>query len=548
VRLCAGVGVEPAQQVEAAPRARRFAALRARLAPISPWGPPLLPAEFTKPRRRLVAVAGTLAATVALLAVLILRFQGAGMFVPEVAVEWVVDHIPGSLEAGAIGLMGGFAKVIGLSLAIAGFLAVHAFFALYYPRVHALSGARWKTIVFFAAAPTAGTLFVALPVFGQGIAGVNSYQGVGAATVGALASSIVFAAVLDLSYREFSRTSPQGVDITRRTAIQAAAILLLAGALGGAILNGFVTRVGRLSFTSLSALRDNEVTPSGEFYVVSKNLSPPTVNPSTWALAVDGLVDRPLSLSSNELLARPQTEEYVTLECVSNEVGGNLISNGRWQGIPLRGLLAEAGVQSGATWVQFTCADDYVVGVPLMRAQAPGSMLALQLNGERVTREHGFPARILVPGLYGMMHAKWLTKITLVDHEVRGFWQLKGWTNDGRIKTTAIIAVAPPTARLGGAETIAGVAFAGERQVSRVEISVDGGGSWAGATLRAPLSPYAWTLWSYDWTPAAEGRAKVFVRAYERSGATEAVQPSAPASPFPEGSSGYDTLDITVTA
>jgi DMSO/TMAO reductase YedYZ molybdopterin-dependent catalytic subunit len=540
--------MEPDARAGAAPTTGRFAALRARLAPISPWGPPLLPTEFTKPRRRLVAVAGTMAATVALLAVLILRFQGAGMFVPEVAVEWVVDHIPGSLEAGAIGLMGGFAKVIGLSFAIAGFLAVHAFFALYYPRVQAIAGARWKAFVFFAGAPTGGTLFIALPLFGQGIAGASSYQGVGAALVGALVSSVVFASVLDLSYREFSRTSPQGVDITRRTAIQAAAILLLAGAVGGAVLNGFVTRVGRFSQPSLSALRDHEVTPVGEFYLVSKNLSPPTVNPSTWALVVDGLVDRPLSLSSNELLARPQRDQYVTLECVSNEVGGNLISNGQWQGISLGGLLAEAGVQSGATWAQFTCADDYVVGVPLLRAQAPGSMLALSLNSERITRDHGFPARILVPGLYGMMHAKWLTKITLVDHEVRGFWQLKGWTNDARIKTTAIIAVAPATARLGGTETIAGVAFAGDRQVSRVEVSVDGGSTWADATLRAPLSAYAWTLWSYDWTPATEGRAKVVVRAYERNGGLDTLQQAAPASPFPDGSSGYDNLDITVTA
>lgn len=527
--------------------AGRFAALRARLSFLSPWGPPLVQGALSKAQRRVPAVAGTLAATTALLFVLILRFEGLALFLPETAVQWVVDHIPGALEAGAVGLLGGFAKVLGVAIAIGGFLTVHALFALYYPRAEKLLAARWKLLAAFAALPAAVTLLVVLPLLGAGVAGTRLPGGAGMAAVSAVLGSCVFAGVLDLAYREFSRSNPEGIDLSRRTALQGAIIFLLAAAVGISLVGYFVTRVGRLAFASIAELQGAEVTPTDKFYVVQKNLSSPAVNPSSWSLGVDGLVDRPLTFSSNQLLSRTLTDEYFTLECVSNEVGGNLISNARWTGVPLQQLFAEAGVQAAATWVQFTCEDDYTVGVPLRRADVPGALVALHMNGERLVADHGFPARVLIPGLYGMMNAKWVKQITLVDHEVVGYWQQKGWTNDGAIRTTAIIAVAPTSAARGAPTTVGGVAFAGDRPVSRVQVSDDGGATWADAALQAPLSPYAWTLWTFAWTPAVAGRVRLEARAWEGEGAGATVQGEERDSPFPSGAAGYDAVDVTVT-
>lgn len=532
------------------PRLAFLAPLCARLAPISPWGPPLNPGDFSKAQRRVPAIAGTLAATVALLALLILRFDGIGTFLPENAVEWVVDHIPGALEATAIGLMGGFAKVLALGVAIAGFVVVHGFFALYYRRFEAILGARWKVVAAFAALPAVVILFVVLPIFGLGVAGSEDPRGAAPSIISAVLGSLVYAGILDLAFREFTRKNPDGIDITRRTAIQSALILLMAAAVGTAVLSGGLTRIGRLSFPSSSSLSGREVTPTSEFYVVSKNLMSPAVDPSSWTLTVDGLVDNPLAFTSNQLLERNLEEHYATLECVSNEVGGNLIGNGLWRGVPMSELFDEAGVRPNATWVMFTSYDGYTVGVPLLRARAPGAMLALYLNGDRLTADHGFPARVLTPDLYGMMNPKWLTKITLIDHAYQGYWQQKGWTNDGAIKPQAIIAVAPQNIPNGTATEIAGVAFAGARAITDVEVSVDGGATWSSAVRKAPLSPFAWTLWSFAWTPHAPGSTTVMARAYYEAtpGASGTLQPTGHESPFPSGASGVDQVAVTVTA
>ncbi len=530
---------------EKKPPARGFRAWALRL---SPWGPPLKAGGYPKKRRRIPALAGVLAAAVALLVALLLRFEGAGLFVPEAAVDFAVGQIPGSFESAAISLMGGGAKVLALAVAIFGFLAAHAAFALYYPRVERIVGKRWMAVAVFSALPALATLFIALPLFGKGLAGSEDASGVAGALLSASASSAAFGLVLDAAQREFSRTYPEGIDLTRRTAIRAAAVLLLAAALGAVLLGGIVTRVGRLAFGSTAELKANEVTPNGSFYKVSKNITDPAVDPSTWRLEVGGLVDRPLTLTSNELLARPLTEEVVTLECVSNEVGGNLISSARWSGVPLSQLLSEAGVKAGASWVVFECADGYDVGVPLLRAQGQGALLALNMNGERLPREHGFPARVLVPGLYGMMNAKWVRQVRLVDQPHAGYWQRKGWTNEGAIRLTAIIAVAPTSVVRGRAVEIGGVAFAGERRIVRVEVTQDGGATWAVASLEPPLSPYAWTIWTYNWTSSAEGIRRLEVRAVEEGGGNGTEQTRARASPYPTGAAGLDAVEVTVTA
>ena len=179
-------------------------------------------------------------------------------------------------------------------------------------------------------------------------------------------------------------------------------------------------------------------------------------------------------------------DEFVTLECVSNDVGGNLISTAKWSGLQLATILQTAGVDRTADWIVFTCADDYTAAIPIAKAMDPATMVAVRMDSEPLTRAHGYPARIIVPGLYGMFHAKWLTKIEAVQGEYRGFWQQKGWTNEGQIHTTAIIATPPDNAVVESAVTIGGVAFAGDRGISAVEVSTDGGQTWNLATNIPP--------------------------------------------------------------
>src|SRR5439155_593082 len=197
------------------------------------------------------------------------------------------------------------------------------------------------------------------------------------------------------------------------------------------------------------------------------------------------------SLSRRPLLA-DNVDALVTLECVSNEVGGNLISNGRWNGVRLSALLQPAGLNPTADWVVFTCADGYTAAIPLNRAMNPNTMVAVRMNEVPLTTAHGFPARIIVPGLYGMFHAKWLTRIEATRGEYLGYWQQKGWTNsdydkngqeNGRVHTTAIIATPADSTVVGGVVHIGGIAFAGDRGISAVDVSTDGGATWKSATL-----------------------------------------------------------------
>lgn len=271
----------------------------------------------------------------------------------------------------------------------------------------------------------------------------------------------------------------------------------------------------------------------------------PMVDSGTWRLVVDGLVQTPRTYTYAELLAAMPLVEYGTLECVSNEVGGNLISTAEWSGIPLGGLIDVSVPELTADWVLFSCADGYTVAIRLAKAREPETLLALRMNDEPLRESHGFPARVFVPGRYGMFSAKWLTRITLVRGEVLGFWQVKGWTNDGTVRPTAIITTPRADSVVSGATTIGGIAYSGTRGVSAVEVSTDNGATWAAATLRSPLpGGLTWVLWTYDWTPPGGGSHRVMVRMVDGAGVP---QESAKNAPFSDGASGYDAITLLVS-
>lgn len=296
----------------------------------------------------------------------------------------------------------------------------------------------------------------------------------------------------------------------------------------------------------ISDLVGSEVSDNRVFYRVDINPIPPQLSLDSWTLKIHGKVSNPVTLTKDSFAQLSTIDEYATLECVSNTIypPGALISNARWTGVPLAQLLNQAGILTDAKYVVFRCGDGYSVGVPLERALLPGALLTSKMNDETLPNEHGFPLRAIVPGLYGMMNAKWITEIEIIDHVYLGYWQERGWSNDARIKTTSIIYYPPPNARVNGTTPIAGVAFAGDRGISKVEVSVDGGNIWKEAVLKKPRSDYSWVLWAYEWNPAKPGTTMIIARAYDGSGQ---VQVSMATQSFPDGASGYPSVQVDVT-
>jgi DMSO/TMAO reductase YedYZ molybdopterin-dependent catalytic subunit len=289
-----------------------------------------------------------------------------------------------------------------------------------------------------------------------------------------------------------------------------------------------------------------EVTSNDQFYIVSKNLfSDPTVNGNTWQLTVDGMVDHPLKLNYQQMLALPMQKQYETLECISNDVGGGYMSNALWEGVPLRALLQQAGVQNGASKIVFYAADDYSDSIHIEKALEPTTLLAVRMNGATLPQEHGFPVRMLVPGIYGMKHCKWLTRIQVVNQNYQGYWEERGWDDLAAVQLTSRIDTPAAGANIPHGETtyIAGVAFSGNKGIAEVDISVDGGQTWERATLKRPLSGLTWVLWEYPWRPEKQGTYTLVVRAVDLGGNVQTPQEAPPA---PTGATGYDSFDVSV--
>ncbi len=287
------------------------------------------------------------------------------------------------------------------------------------------------------------------------------------------------------------------------------------------------------------------VTPVDRFYIVSKNLLDPDVKSATWKLQVTGMVNRPLTLSYGDLLALPSATTPRTLECISNDVGGDLISTGRWTGVSLVDLLQRAGVQVGTTALQFTCADGYTADLALPLALDPATLLVYRLDDQPLPRKHGAPARILSSGTYGMKNPKWVTRIEATGAPKPGFWQQQGWDEQGIVQTMAQFTTPRDGASVPlSRATLAGVAFAGTRGIARVEVSTDDQATWAEAQLLPSLGPNTWTFWQYTWQPARSGPATLSVRCTDGTGTR---QPARRTDPFPVGATGYHTLRVRVS-
>ena len=298
-----------------------------------------------------------------------------------------------------------------------------------------------------------------------------------------------------------------------------------------------------LAITGLTPLH----VPNSRFYRIDTALRVPRVDPADWRLEVRGRVDRPFSLTYDELLALPHAEADVTLSCVSNEVGGKLVGNARWQGVPIRELLERAGVHAGADQLVGRSVDGFTAGFPTQRAfEDDDALVAVGMNGKPLPLEHGFPARLVVPGLYGYVSAtKWLAAIELATwEELDGFWIPRGWSKEGPIKTQSRIDV--PRSRgvlAAGRQPIAGVAWAPTRGIRRVEVRVDDG-PWQEARLAAALGDDSWRQWSLAWDPSP-GPHEIAVRATDGEGE---VQTGERTDIAPDGATGWHTIAVEVSA
>jgi DMSO/TMAO reductase YedYZ molybdopterin-dependent catalytic subunit len=465
--------------------------------------------------------------------------------VKEFAIEHFGTHDKQALIAGILVLLAGFAAMAGV-LAVRrlgfGLAGLAAFAAVGVAAAITRPGAGVADVLPTLAGATAGavTLVLLVRMVRNGLEGRSGHARTGVAADGAGASR-------------------------RQVLVAGAGAAVLAagtGGLGSVLLGrsgvgpGLVRLPGPAISVPTPAGADLRipgltpfVTPNADFYRVDIDLVLPQLSPRDWTLRVDGMVQRELEITFAELLRMPLTEADITLVCVSNEVGGTYNGNARWLGVPLAGLLRRAGVRAGADQVLSSAADGMTISTPVAAIMdgprnRQSALLAVGMNGRPLPVAHGFPARMLVPGLYGYVSAtKWVTRLTLTTFAARrAYWTQRGYAAEAPIKTESRIDVPKPLARVrAGRTTVAGVAWAPHRGIAVVEVSVDNG-AWQQARL-APGGLDTWRQWVWNWD-ATPGLHQLRVRATDNSGATQTPRR---AHPFPSGASGWDSVVVTVT-
>ncbi len=509
-------------------------------------------AQVPSTDRRTGLLVGTLATFFALDAAFLGSVAGIG-FAPVALAQAVVEVLPGAITVPLIELLQFWAE----RLLIAGVIV--AFFA-----AGALAGAfaadarrRDGVVIALAAGPWAAAVVLA-QLFAR--AKVDLPSNVLDAAIGAIVQLATLAFLVPATLR----TREEVASPSRRRALLGVAGLAGLAAVGS-LLGGSLLRIGnavgdmpatarrlvkRAAPTAADERLDRlagataRVTSNADHYIVDSALIKPHVDIAEWRLDVKGAVDQPYSLTFDQLLDLDAVEQLHTLECISNTVGGDLVSTALWTGVPLRDLLMRARPRSDAFDVVLRSVDDYTDSFPLAKALEPETLVAYLMNGNTIPQGHGYPARALIPNIYGMKNVKWLRSIELVTYDFRGYWQERGWSDIATVNTNARIDVPGRALRWSGGPTdIAGIAFAGARGISKVEVSTDGGGSWSQADVEQPLAPLTWVRWLYRWTPSGSGPFRVVVRATDGHGD---LQTSVGREPFPNGATGLHAVDVVV--
>ncbi len=333
------------------------------------------------------------------------------------------------------------------------------------------------------------------------------------------------------------------MDITRRT-------LFRLGGLGA--LTGVAAATGGCDLGGMFAIPPRETlyfTPNDEFYTVNYMDSPYNftrdLDQEQWRMTVKGAVSNPMSLTWRDVLNREAFDQVSTLICIDTLPGGTSISNAIWRGVSLKTLLREAGADADtARDVIFRGADAYHDSIPFETAMRDEVMLAYLMNGEKLPKAHGFPLRLIVPGLYGIKNVKWITEIEVYNGDYLGYWQRKGWTDDGTIHIFSRIDSPGHYQTVSGPDVhFRGIAFGGPRSIERVQLSFDQEHTWVEADVTPPQSPWSWVVWDYDSRNMPAGKTMVSVRAVDTGGQ---VQTSEITRPQPNGATGLHGIVVDV--
>ncbi len=325
----------------------------------------------------------------------------------------------------------------------------------------------------------------------------------------------------------------------------------IAGLVGAVVLGREVSRVANRKTVAGGPTGEmpSAITSNDDFYVISKNfLDPDPSRGDEWSIEIGGLVTNPLKLTRSDLDAMATPAFVSTLTCISNPLAGPLIGTASWVGAPLSAVLRKAGVGTGALKIVGEGEDGYTDSFPIDRAMSPEPHIVWEMNGKPLPRLHGTPVRLIVPGLYGIKNVKWLTKLTVTRDDYQGYWQQRSWTDTAIIKTSSRIDMPGDRSVIpSGATTpyeIGGVAFAGDRGIRAVEVSVDDGKTWQEAKIVENPSPggLSWVLWQLAWTPVS-GAYQLVVRATDGMGE---VQTEKGASELPDGASGWHRITVGV--
>jgi DMSO/TMAO reductase YedYZ molybdopterin-dependent catalytic subunit len=467
--------------------------------------------------------------------------------------NWVIDNVPQSVKAWAIATFGTADKPILLASIIALTLVIGAAVGL-------VGRARFWI---------ATGVFVAFGAIAAAAASADPDISVGVAAIPAGAAVITGLATLRMLYNIGEPKAGQATDTTKRDFLVGAGAVVGVAALAGTFGRVFLERAKRAvagrddvrlptAAETLPPVSEpanfeieglEEILVSNEaFYRIDTALSVPRVDLQEWRLRISGMVDRPYTIDFSDLLDMRMVERDVTLSCVSNQVGGGLVGNARWLGVPLTEILDRAGIQDGAGQIVGRSVDDFTVGFPVEAAyDGREALVAVGMNGEPLPFEHGFPARLVVAGLYGYVSAtKWLSEIELTTWDgFDAYWVPRGWSKEAPIKTQSRIDTPGQSAQLPtGSHVVAGVAWAPTRGISKVEVQLGADQPWVEAELSEPLSDNAWVQWRVDWDANAEGGHVLRCRATDGEGN---LQTDEVAPPAPDGATGWHAQRVFVS-
>lgn len=506
----------------------------------------------TQPRRdfKRGALAGAGAGLIMTVVMMVTRFVLNAVSLPELLSEWIVSITPAVVFAAVLGVLEAYAKpllFVGLlfaQVAVGGFLGV--LYTLVLEPVPFHKEPRWPRGLLFALALWAVSALVVVPIAGGGLLGSLVVTGQTSFLLGLLVPYVAYGWFLTSAYQDLTeQPSPEDGAPGRRYVLKWAAIGVFAVAFGGYAARLFSQRGPSTTAGGIAGgVMPSPVTPTKDFYIVSKNLIDPVPSTVGWELQVDGLVEQPYTLNYDELTAMPWVEVYDTLECISNRVGGDLIGNAKWRGVPLKDILERAVLLPEAADVVSYAQDGYHESLPREMALRPQVLVAYMMNDELLPIKHGFPARLIIPGLFGEKCTKWLEHLEATDEDHKGFWQRNGWGDSGEVLTTSQIRVPENGDKLATGEIlVGGVAFSGDKGISQVEFSPDGGSTWHPATLQAALSPYSWVLWTTQWVPTEPGKVRLMVRTTDASGEPQVVTTR---GSFPDGATGLHGINVTI--